>query len=559
MNEKEHTVLEAVHSNQIDLLRQLLEIGADPNVGDLRRTPLCAAAERGHTACVKLLLKAGVDPNRRAPWPITPLQLAAANGHASVVAALLEAGADPSLPDPLNRGLPQFLAHRYGHQEVAATIRDHALNLRKQRADCHLRAAGWNPVTAPQGVPLIVTGTQMRDPEVVFAAATEAVDVEPAVDLPFTTFDGWLKQLNVEKLDVMRCEALDAAFPLFLNLEIPEADFLPDRTPEGQKDTTVTPLRQRRFAGDPDLPRARYFSVCDERGRDYETLKYELLAYRYVPFSGRIQVVDCAEPDAGDQLGEFGMKPPGDQCLVLVFMPSRNRLNPFLIKAGLPQQPVGQILSVQIEHVCIEKTIDLRMPATAEWFARFFSRLVQDISGHSKTRHKSLRCWPLRPALENFKDILPAILTQEIGGNSLTSSIGAWLRKAGAGALVFPSARNDTYLVVDGRRPTAYGGWNLVDFRGAPPVREQTFLEVDDYWPGEIRLGPGTLLGHVPPNPFRFVSLAFTETGRYAGSFQVEKMSSTINTLIEMELEATENGKPVRPWWSWANYVEESS
>jgi hypothetical protein len=187
MNEKEHTVLEAVRSNQIDLLRQLLEMGADPNVGDLRLTPLCAAAERGYTACVKLLLKAGVDPNRRAPWPITPLQLAAANGHASVVAALLEAGADPSLPDPLNRGLPQFLAHRYGHQEIAATIRDHALNLRKQRADRHLRASGWNPVAAPQGVPLIVTGTQMRDPEVVFAAATEAVDVEPALDLPFTT------------------------------------------------------------------------------------------------------------------------------------------------------------------------------------------------------------------------------------------------------------------------------------------------------------------------------------------------------------------------------------
>lgn len=556
MSEKEHTVLEAARGNQIDLLRQLLEMGADPNVGDLRYTPLCAAAERGHTSCLNLLLEAGADPNLRAPWPITPLQLAAAHGHASAVAALLKAGADPSLPDPLNRGLPQFLAHRYGHQEVAATIRDHALSLRKQRADSHLRAAGWNSVADPQGVPLIVTGTQMKDPEMVFAAATQAVNVEPGVDLPFTRFEGWLKQLNVERLDVMRREAVDAAFPLFLNLEIPEADFLPDRVPEGQKDTTVSFLRQRRFAGDPYLPRARYFTVSDEHGSDYETLKYELLAYRYLPFSGKIQVVDCDEPDASDRLGEFGMKPPGDHCLVLVFMPNRT-LNPFLIKAGLPQQPVGQILPVQIEHVCIERIIDLRIPATAEWFARFFSCLVQDISGHSQTRHKSLRCWPFRPALEDFKDILPAILTQEIGGNSLTSSIGAWLRKAGAEALVFPSARNDTYLVVEEGQPTGYGGWNLVDFRGAPPVREQTFLDVDDYWPAEIRLGPGTLLGHVPPNPFRFVSVAFTETGRYAGSFQVEKMSSTVETLMEMELEATEDGKPARPWWSWANYVEE--
>ena len=139
----------------------------------------------------------------------------------------------------------------------------------------------------------------------------------------------------------------------------------------------------------------------------------------------------------------------------------------------------------------------------------------------------------------------------------MTSAIGAWLRKAGVEALIFPSARNDTYLIMDSGRATAYGGWNLVDFRGAKPVREQAFLEVDDYWPQDIRLGPGNaLLERVPPNPFRFVSLALTEHGSSAGSFKVEKMSSTVDALMEMELDALENGHAVPPWWSWQNYVE---
>jgi hypothetical protein len=551
-------VTNAAGEGLFEALKDLLKMGGDPNAPNQESvTPLCASAAYGHTGCVELLLKAGADPNRRAHGG-TPLQLAAAFGHASVVAALLEGGADASLHDPVGRGLPQFLAHRHGHQELAAKIRNYVWETRKQRAISHFRAAGWDPSPAPGGIPrLIVSGTQLRDPKEVFTAATEVVDIDATVDLPFTKFEGWLKQINPEELDVMRCEALDAAFPLFLNQEAPEADFLPRELPGDQPPRGVKLNRERRFAGDPYLPRARYFTVCDEQGRDFETLKYELLAYRYPPFSGRIQLIDCTESDAGDQLGQFGMKPPGDRCFVLVFLPSKNSLNPFLFKAGFPQRPVGQILTLHIEHVCIQKTIDLRVPATAEWFARFFSRLVQDISGHSKTQQKSLRCWPFRPALRSFSEILPAVLTQEPGGNTLTSSIGAWLRKAGAEALVFPSARNDSYLIVDSGHPTAYGGWNLVDFRRAHPVREQVFLDVDDYWPKDIRLGPGTsLLERVPPNPFRFVSLTFTERGKYAGSFQIEKMSSTMNTLFQMELEAFENGQPVRPWWAWSNYAE---
>ena len=155
--------------------------------------------------------------------------------------------------------------------------------------------------------------------------------------------------------------------------------------------------------------------MSDEQGRDFETLKYELLAYRHLACSGRILLVDCSEPEAGDQLSELGMVGPDHNCLLLVFRPGKTWMNPFLFKAGFPQRPVGQILSVHTQHVRIEKTIDLRVPATGQWFARFFSRLVQDISGHSRTQQKALRCWPLRPALESFSEILPSIPEQELG------------------------------------------------------------------------------------------------------------------------------------------------
>ena len=61
-----------------------------------------------------------------------------------------------------------------------------------------------------------MSGTQKNDPEEVFAAATDVLDEQPNIDLPLTAFEGWLKQLDPQKLDVMRGEAVDAAFPLFL-------------------------------------------------------------------------------------------------------------------------------------------------------------------------------------------------------------------------------------------------------------------------------------------------------------------------------------------------------
>jgi uncharacterized protein len=75
--------------------RLLIRYGADVNYVDdeYRSTPLGYAARWGHVEMVKLLLDSGADPNKSgAPWS-TPLSWARRKHHARVETLLLDAGA----------------------------------------------------------------------------------------------------------------------------------------------------------------------------------------------------------------------------------------------------------------------------------------------------------------------------------------------------------------------------------------------------------------------------------------------------------------------------------
>jgi hypothetical protein len=61
------------------------------------------------------------------------------------------------------------------------------------------------------------------------------------------------------------------------------------------------------------------------------------------------------------------------------------------------------------------------------------------------------------------------------GGNGATRIAGQWLRSLGTDALVFPSARSDSFVEAHDEDVTAFYGWNLVDYRTAYPARLQTF------------------------------------------------------------------------------------
>ena len=70
--------------------------GDDVNAARERdgRTPLHAAAQRGHKRVVAVLLNDGASVDSRDNEGNTPLHLAAANGHDDTVRALLSDGAD---------------------------------------------------------------------------------------------------------------------------------------------------------------------------------------------------------------------------------------------------------------------------------------------------------------------------------------------------------------------------------------------------------------------------------------------------------------------------------
>lgn len=98
----------AVRQYHPDVLRAMLDAGADPNRQDTRQngwTPLIHAIHTQQSisppatrlGAIRTLLEAGADPNGPGRGGATPLIMAAAYGATDMVELLLEAGADPRL------------------------------------------------------------------------------------------------------------------------------------------------------------------------------------------------------------------------------------------------------------------------------------------------------------------------------------------------------------------------------------------------------------------------------------------------------------------------------
>ena len=85
----------AMFTNQTNVVRLLLEYGANPNIDGPLGTPLQVAISRGNSEMFQLLLDHGADPNRGVGS--TPLYTATQKGSLEVVELLLARGADPTL------------------------------------------------------------------------------------------------------------------------------------------------------------------------------------------------------------------------------------------------------------------------------------------------------------------------------------------------------------------------------------------------------------------------------------------------------------------------------
>ncbi len=121
----------AAKADRVDVLPQLVGLGARVEADPYRGTALIWAAANGRVGSIRKLAELGADPNRRATFGgpdhgegVTALHLAAQSGKSEAVEALLELGADPTIADGCHDATPAGWADYGGHGELAARLRD---------------------------------------------------------------------------------------------------------------------------------------------------------------------------------------------------------------------------------------------------------------------------------------------------------------------------------------------------------------------------------------------------------------------------------------------------
>lgn len=123
-----HPLYYAAHSGLKDVVKNLLENGADANSvrGGENGSPLNVASLEGHEQIVKVLLENGADPNVQDERHGYPLLSAVGEGHEQVVRLLLNNGADPNIHrEDAN---PLFTAIQAGYEQIAKLLLDEDAN-----------------------------------------------------------------------------------------------------------------------------------------------------------------------------------------------------------------------------------------------------------------------------------------------------------------------------------------------------------------------------------------------------------------------------------------------
>ncbi|MDF3030662.1 MAG: ankyrin repeat domain protein [Moraxellaceae bacterium] len=120
-------MVQAARDNRLDLVKALLDKGADANGGASVRHPLQLALDGNNLELMRLLLDKGADVHGR-KLPSSPLHLALAKGQREMVQLLLDKGADGlqsrPLPGSSQPGVPLMVALEAQQPELAAWFRE---------------------------------------------------------------------------------------------------------------------------------------------------------------------------------------------------------------------------------------------------------------------------------------------------------------------------------------------------------------------------------------------------------------------------------------------------
>ena len=112
------TLVEAVQRRDTNLVRALLALGGVVLSNNERNHALCVAAADGAVQLLRMLLDSGADPNARGGLPLT---VAVDGGHLEAVRLLIERGASP---DALH-GEALRLGVFYGRQDIVQLLLQH--------------------------------------------------------------------------------------------------------------------------------------------------------------------------------------------------------------------------------------------------------------------------------------------------------------------------------------------------------------------------------------------------------------------------------------------------
>jgi ankyrin repeat protein len=121
-NSGDTPLLAAVRGGSVACVRLMLSRGVEPMPPGVRENPLnCASAASAEgLGVIRILLAAGVDPNRAGTNGELPIVSTTLYRSAEAVALLRAAGADPDLPDPKGRTARAAAA---GNPALAAALR----------------------------------------------------------------------------------------------------------------------------------------------------------------------------------------------------------------------------------------------------------------------------------------------------------------------------------------------------------------------------------------------------------------------------------------------------